>query len=72
LPDVGETGILYLVPSDDPDTSNIYDEYIWTIQDGSTYGWEKIGTTDVDLTGYATEQWVENKDYAQVIIRRFS
>lgn len=72
LPDVGETGILYLVPSDDPDTSNVYDEYIWTIVEGSTYGWEKIGTTDVDLTGYATEQWVENKEYAQVIIRRFS
>jgi len=26
---------------------NIYDEYIWT---GS--GYEKIGTTDVDLSGY--------------------
>lgn len=54
---------IYLIPSADPQTGNIKDEYI-TIRGGSeggyTYSWEQIGSTAIDLTGYATESWVES------------
>lgn len=46
LPGTGENGVIYLV-SNDGSGQNIYDEYIWT---GT--GYEKIGTTDVDLSNY--------------------
>lgn len=59
LPQTGEAMVLYLVPkvSTAPD---IYDEYIW-IETSESF--ELIGTTAVDLTGYATEQWVQNQGY---------
>ena len=44
------TSKLYLVPSSDPQTGNLYDEYINT--DGTTSGYELIGTTGVDLSAY--------------------
>ena len=43
-------GVFYLVPAVDGAGKNIYDEYV-TIQDNSTYFWEKIGSTEVDLSG---------------------
>ena len=47
-------GKIYLVPSSDPQTENVKDEYI-TIAGGlavsPTYSWEKIGTTAVSLDG---------------------
>ena len=46
LPSTGENGVIYLI-SNSGTGQNIYDEYIWT---GSAY--EKIGTTDVDLSNY--------------------
>lgn len=46
LPETGAKGIIYLV-SNGGGNSNIYDEYIWV-----TDKFEKIGTTDVDLSGY--------------------
>lgn len=52
LPETGNTNVLYLVPSSDPETSNIYDEYIWAVQSDDTYAWEKIGSTEIDLSGY--------------------
>lgn len=62
LPATGETNILYLVPVDDPETKNIYDEYIWAVQSDDTYGWEKLGTTEVDLSGYVpTSRTINNK-----------
>lgn len=48
-------GKIYLVPSTNPDTQNVKDEFI-TIQDGSTYAWEQIGSTAIDLSGYVTIQ----------------
>lgn len=45
---------VYLVKSGDDDT-NLYTEYIRT---GGK--WEKLGTQTVDLTGYATEAWVND------------
>lgn len=44
---------IYLVPNSGSST-NVKDEYI-TWLDVSTYKWEKIGTTDVDLTNYYTK-----------------
>ena len=46
LPGKGENGVIYLI-SNSGTGQNIYDEYIWT---GTAF--EKIGTTDVDLTNY--------------------
>ena len=50
-------GAIYLVPADKTGTNNIKDEYI-TIQSGTdpdyTYSWEKIGTTEIDLSNYVT------------------
>lgn len=50
LPATGEKGVIYLVPNSGSG-NNSYDEYIW-ITNGSTSSFEKIGTTDVDLSGY--------------------
>ena len=44
------TVTLYFVPSSDPGTGNLYDEYINT--DGTSAGWELIGSTGVDLSAY--------------------
>lgn len=46
LPATGAVGTIYLV-SNSGSGQNVYDEYIWV---NSTF--EKIGTTDVDLSGY--------------------
>jgi len=46
LPASGQAGVIYLVANSGSGT-NSYDEYIWL---GSSF--EKIGTTDVDLSGY--------------------
>lgn len=58
LPASGDTGTIYLVPHSGGVTRNVYDEYIWL---GSS--WELLGTTEVDLTGYATESWVQSQGY---------
>lgn len=50
---------IYLVPSSDPHTQNVKDEYI-TIQNGSTYSWEQIGSTAIDLSGYITTTALNN------------
>lgn len=49
-------------------TGDSYDEYI-TIQSDATYSWEKIGNTDIDLSGYFnTLNWeVYNEDYPDSI-----
>lgn len=49
LPSEGAKGIIYLMANSGT-APNIYDEYIWT---GTAF--EKIGTTDVDLSGYWNE-----------------
>lgn len=47
LPETGETGVIYLV-AHEHSTQDIYDEYIWV-----TNKFEKIGSTDIDLSQYA-------------------
>lgn len=52
LPDTGQSNIIYLVDKASPQTSNVYDEYIW-IEDENKF--EKIGDTEIDLTDYLTK-----------------
>ena len=47
-----ETNVIYLVPRTVPETDNIKDEYINI--DGTSDGWEKIGSTNIDLSNYVT------------------
>ncbi len=46
LPATGAPGTIYLLSNSGTGT-NVYDEYIYV-----NSAWEKIGTTDVDLSGY--------------------
>ena len=57
LPVSGSANIIYFVPKTGS-TGDVYDEYMW-ISDA----WEHIGSTEVDLTGYATQTWVQNQNY---------
>ena len=50
LPTSGEAGVIYLV-AHSHGSQDIYDEYIWV-----TDKFEKIGNTDIDLSGYVTTQ----------------
>ncbi len=50
----GKKGVVYLVAHSGSTTNNVYDEYIFLPAEGSTAArYEKIGTTDIDLTPYA-------------------
>jgi len=55
-------GFVYLVPSTNPKTKNVKEEYI-TISEESggetTYYWEHIGSTNIDLSGYYTSAQVD-------------
>ena len=42
LPEEGENGVIYLVPSQDPTSESNYDEWVYTL-DGE---WEKLGAAD--------------------------
>lgn len=48
LPETGELGKIYLLTNGGAE-GNSYDEYIWLAQQSK---WEKIGTTDIDLSDY--------------------
>ena len=50
LPIPGSTTYLYLIPASDGSEQDVYDEYLW-IPDKNAY--ELIGSTRVDLSGYA-------------------
>ena len=52
-----DTNTIYMVPTigDNIFDDNIYDEYMYI--NGK---WEKIGTTETDLTQYATKEYVDN------------
>jgi len=60
LPVTGERMVLYLVPKDG-EAPDVYNEYIW-VEDEDEF--ELLGSTAVDLDGYATEVWVQNQGYA--------
>lgn len=51
LPEIGESNHIYLLQHEHGE-KDIYDEYIW-LKDTQTF--EKIGNTDIDLSGYYTK-----------------
>lgn len=53
------TSTMYFVPSQDPQTSNVYDEYINL--DGTVAGYEMIGSTAIDMSNYYTKAQVDAK-----------
>lgn len=48
LPSTGQNGVIYLV-AHSHGTGDAYDEYVWV---ASKSAFEKIGSTDIDLSGY--------------------
>lgn len=54
-PTADTVGWIYLVPGSHTETQNVKEEYI-TILEGSSYKWEHIGSTNVDLSGYSTTE----------------
>lgn len=58
----GKKGVIYLVAHSGSTTNNVYDEYIFLPAEGSTAArYEKIGTTDIDLTSYAKKTEIPTK-----------
>lgn len=58
----GEKGVVYLVAHSGGTNQNSYDEYIFLPEDDSTAArYEKIGTTDIDLTPYAKKTEIPTK-----------
>lgn len=51
LPLVGEPGVIYLILNSRPQSRNYYNEYIYIDN-----RWEKIGDTEIDLSGYVTDE----------------
>ena len=44
------TTTIYLVPKSTSQTNNAYDEYVYV-----NNSWEKIGSTEIDMSGYVRE-----------------
>lgn len=64
LPEVsdGKKGVIYLIAHSGSTNQNSYDEYIFLPAGGSTAArYEKIGTTDIDLTPYAKKTEIPTK-----------
>lgn len=64
LPEVsdGKKGVIYLIAHSGSTNQNSYDEYIFLPAEGSTAArYEKIGTTDIDLTPYAKKTELPTK-----------
>lgn len=53
LPPTGEANKIYLVPKTPGQSQDGYNEYIYV-----NSGWERIGSTDIDLSQYATINYV--------------
>lgn len=63
LPATGETNVIYLVPNSSTEESNVYDEYFWSSADEQ---FELFGTTQMDLSGYLTEDDFESITDAEI------
>ena len=62
LPATGENGKIYLIPNSGS-SGNIYDEYVWIAGDNA---FEKIGSTDIDLSGYVQDSDMVEITTAQI------
>lgn len=60
LPEVGEEGIVYLVPVDPTlkSENNYYKEYLYTLVDGE-YKWEALGSTELNFADYYKKEKVD-------------
>ena len=56
LETAGQPRTLYFIPKESGDPSDGYDEYIY-----ANNTWEWVGHTDVDLSAYATQEWVNQQ-----------
>lgn len=63
LPEKGEAGKMYFVPSTTPGEKDNYKEYLWVNNQ-----WECVGNADVDLSDYATIDWALSKFYTKMYI----
>ncbi len=54
--------VIYLVKDSHSDSDDVFDEYLTVVQDGK-YSWEKIGNTDVDLSGLVTGVTVKSATF---------
>lgn len=55
--------LIYLTQNDTQSGSNFYDE--WLYDSAALTNWELIGSTQMDLTGYATEAWVNQHGFVE-------
>lgn len=55
--------LIYLTDNDTQSGSNFYDE--WLYDSAALTHWELIGSTQMDLTGYATEDWVNQQGFVE-------
>lgn len=64
-PDVQDPSnkLIYLTLNDTQSGSNFYDE--WLYDSAALTNWELIGSTQMDLTGYATEAWVNQQGFVE-------
>lgn len=56
-------GIIHFIPLSAPNGQNKYEEYLTVVggtEQSPTYSWEKIGTTDIDLSNYAKKSHKHN------------
>lgn len=69
LPPTGDPGTIYLLPidesGDESGVINYYEEYIYV-----NNKWEKIGTTDIDLSNYATKDYVNQAIAGQEVVNQ--
>lgn len=56
LPETGDGNVIYLKAKTAPEEGNGYDEYLWN---GTAF--EKIGDTSINLSDYATTEYVEGQ-----------
>lgn len=61
---------IYLVPRGSPEAGNVYDEWIVVFDDEGARSWDKLGSTDIDLSGYAKKEWVGNEFTAKDTFNR--
>ena len=54
------TGAVYLVP--DAQDATVKNMYVTVQTSGGGYTWTQIGSSSFDLTGYATQEWVEGRE----------
>lgn len=53
---------IFLVENSSEEEGNLYDEYIWAVNDENPDGyWEKIGSTKIDLSAYLTKEEAAEK-----------